>query len=116
MRTSGDVMMTRGTLFPDIDPRRVQGITVPVLLFDGAKSHPFLRLITEELERLLPNHETIVFPEAGHNMWFQAPDVCRKDVEQFLSHATIDSYAWSPIVPPADHTIVESARLAAGAR
>jgi pimeloyl-ACP methyl ester carboxylesterase len=44
----------------------------------------FLGLITEELARLLPNHEIIVFPDAGHQMWYQAPDLCRKDVEAFL--------------------------------
>jgi len=79
-----DVMMTTGTLFPDIEPRTIQRISAPVLLLSGAKSYPFLGLITEELARLLPNREAIILPEAGHQMWYQAPDICRKDVETFL--------------------------------
>jgi non-heme chloroperoxidase len=79
-----DVMLTTGTLFPDIEPRAIQEITVPVLLLSGAKSYPFLALISEELARLLPNREAIILPNAGHQMWYQAPDACRKDVETFL--------------------------------
>ncbi len=79
-----DVMMTTGTLFPDIKSRTIRNITAPVLLLSGAKSYPFLGLITEELARLLPNRETVVLPDAGHQMWYQAPDLCRKDVEAFL--------------------------------
>lgn len=79
-----EVMMTTGTLFPDIQPRTIREITVPVLLLSGAESYPFLRPISEELARLLPNREAIVLPNAGHQMWYQAPDVCRKDVEAFL--------------------------------
>ena len=84
-----DVMMTTGTLFPDIAPRTIRKITTPSLLLSGAKSYPFLGLITEELARLLPNREAIVLPDAGHQMWFQAPDTCRKDVETFLTHVGI---------------------------
>src|ERR1700730_15644748 len=55
-----EVMMTTGTLFPDIQPRTIREITVPVLLLSGAESYPFLRPISEELARLLPNREAIV--------------------------------------------------------
>ncbi len=84
-----DVMMTTGTLFPNIAPRTIRKITIPSLLLSGAKSYPFLGLITEELARLLPNREAIVLPDAGHQMWYQAPDACRKDVEAFLTHVGI---------------------------
>ena len=86
-----DVMMTTGILFPDIEPPTIRRITAPVLLLSGAKSYQFLGLITEELARLLPNRETIVLPDAGHQMWYQAPDVCRRDVETFLVHIGIPS-------------------------
>ena len=79
-----DVMMTTGTIFPDIRPADVRKITVPVLLLSGARSYPFLGLITEELARLIPRNQSIVFPNAGHQMWYQDPDLCRKDVEEFL--------------------------------
>ena len=86
-----DVMMTTGILFPNIEPPTIRRITAPVLLLSGAKSYQFLGLITEELARLLPNRETIVLPDAGHQMWYQAPDVCRTDVETFLFHIGIPS-------------------------
>jgi pimeloyl-ACP methyl ester carboxylesterase len=86
-----DVMMTTGILFPNIEPPTIRRITAPVLLLSGAKSYQFLGLITEELARLLPNRETIVLPDAGHQMWYQAPDVCRRDVETFLVHIGIPS-------------------------
>ena len=79
-----DVMLTTGTLFPDIEPHAIQKITAPVLLLSGAKSYPFLALISQELARLLPNREAIILRDAGHQMWSQAPDACRKDVETFL--------------------------------
>jgi pimeloyl-ACP methyl ester carboxylesterase len=86
-----DVMMTTGILFPNIEPPTIRRITAPVLLLSGAKSYQFLGLITEELARLLPNRETIVLPDTGHQMWYQAPDVCRRDVETFLVHIGIPS-------------------------
>jgi pimeloyl-ACP methyl ester carboxylesterase len=79
-----DVMMTSGTLFPDIAPQTIRKITAPTLLLSGAKSYPFLGPITKELARLLPNRENIVLPDAGHQMWYQEPEVCRRDVETFL--------------------------------
>jgi pimeloyl-ACP methyl ester carboxylesterase len=84
-----DVMMAKGTLFPDIEPQTIRKIRAPVLLLSGAKSYPFLGLIDRELGRLLPHSQTIVFPDAGHQMWLQEPDACRKDVETFLSRSGI---------------------------
>lgn len=94
-----EVMMTTGTLFPDISPTSIQKITVPVLLLSGTKSYPFLGLITEELKRLLPNRENIVLPDAGHQMWYQAPDTCRNGVEAFLARIGIGSSAISGLNP-----------------
>ena len=84
-----DVMMTQGTLFPAIRPKSIQKINVPTLLLSGAKTYPFLVLVTNELARLLPQRESIVFPDAGHQMWYQHPNQCRSDVETFLDHAGI---------------------------
>jgi hypothetical protein len=42
-------------------------------------------VIGRELARLLPRSKTIVFPDAGHQMWLQHPDECRNDVEKFLA-------------------------------
>jgi len=43
-----DLMMTTGILFPDIEPPTIRKITAPVLLLSGAKSYPFLGLISED--------------------------------------------------------------------
>jgi pimeloyl-ACP methyl ester carboxylesterase len=80
-----DVMMTSGTLFPVIPPRAVQKISAPVLILMGAKSYPFLGVIGQELAHLLPRSHTIIFPDAGHQMWLQDPETCRNDVEKFLA-------------------------------
>jgi len=83
-----DVMMTNGTLFPNLEPSSIRKIKAPTLLLSGAKSYPFLGLITEELAHLLPNRENVVLPDAGHQMWYQDPGICRSNVEEFLrSHA-----------------------------
>jgi non-heme chloroperoxidase len=80
-----DVMMTTGTLFPAITRQAVQRISAPVLILMGANSYPFLGVIGRELARLLPKRETIVSPDAGHQMWLQDPEACRRDVEKFSS-------------------------------
>jgi pimeloyl-ACP methyl ester carboxylesterase len=84
-----DVMMTTGTLFPRIPPQEIRKISVPVLILLGAKTYPFLGVISRELARLLPNSKTIVFPDAGHQMWMQDPEACREDVEKFLAASGI---------------------------
>jgi pimeloyl-ACP methyl ester carboxylesterase len=78
-------MMTTGTLFPAITPRVVYRISAPALLLLGARSYPFLGVIGRKLGRRLPRSRTIVFPDAGHQMWLQDPEACRNDVEEFLA-------------------------------
>jgi pimeloyl-ACP methyl ester carboxylesterase len=79
-----DVMMTTGELFPTLDPQVIKNIRTPVLLLSGQKSYPFLGLIDEELTRLLPHNRRIILPGTTHQMWFEQPDECRKDVLEFL--------------------------------
>ena len=79
-----EVMMTTGVLFPAIEPDSIRQIRTPVLLISGAKSFHFLTLIDDELARLLPNSQHLIVPDAGHDMWVQAPKLCRTRVEQFL--------------------------------
>lgn len=81
-----DVMMTKGTLFPDLPPDAVRRIDVPVLMFSGARSYPFLALTDAELARLLPNAQRVVIPGVGHQMWLQKGDICRARTAEFLQH------------------------------
>ena len=79
-----DVMITTGTLFPEIEPQTIRKIRTPVLLFSGAKSYPFLEMITREFGQLLPTSQTIVLPDAGHQVRFRDLEVCRRNVEALL--------------------------------
>ena len=79
-----DVMMTTGELFPEIEPAAIRQLRVPVLVMSGGSSYPFLQYIDQELVRLMPNSKSIVYPDAGHQMWYKYPVLCRNDVEAFF--------------------------------
>ena len=79
-----EVMRPTGTLFPAITPAQVRSIHIPTLVMSGAKSYPFLRLIDDELARLIPRARQVVFARSGHQMWYQQPRDCRRAVEAFL--------------------------------
>jgi pimeloyl-ACP methyl ester carboxylesterase len=81
-----EVMMTAGELFPLIDPAAVRKLRVPVLLMSGGVSYEFIRFIDQELVRLIPNAESIVYPDAGHQMWLKYPRLCRDDSMEFFLH------------------------------
>ncbi|HEX3430471.1 MAG TPA: alpha/beta hydrolase [Rhizomicrobium sp.] len=81
-----DVMMTSGTLFPEISPETVRAISVPVLLMSGGKSFRFLALTDEELEFLIPKCQRIIFGDSGHQMWLQHPDEARGYAEVFFAN------------------------------
>ncbi|MEO7207342.1 MAG: alpha/beta hydrolase [Steroidobacteraceae bacterium] len=83
-----DVMMTRGTLFPELAPSAIHAIHVPMLIMSGGKSYAFLGLIDSELAKLLPDNRRIIFQDAGHQMWMQHPQEARADAEAFFrSHS-----------------------------
>jgi pimeloyl-ACP methyl ester carboxylesterase len=84
-----DAMLPTGELFPTLDPMAVRKIAAPVLLLSGEKSYPFLKLIDEELERLLPKdrRKRIILRGASHRMWFEQPEACRKAVLDFWSRS-----------------------------
>jgi pimeloyl-ACP methyl ester carboxylesterase len=79
-----DVIMTSGTLFPDIDPAAVAHIDLPVMIISRGKSYPFIRLIDRALTALIPGSEHFVLPRDGHQMWYQDPVACRQAVEAFF--------------------------------
>ena len=79
------VMLPNGALFPEIAPEEVRRIRTPVLLMSGGRSYPFLGLIDEELLRLIPRAERIVFSDAGHQMWLKHPDEARGYAETFFA-------------------------------
>jgi hypothetical protein len=50
----------------------------------GGATYPFLQYIDQELVRLLPGSASIVYPDAGHQMWYKYPVLCRNDAEAFF--------------------------------
>ena len=79
-----DVMLTEGELFPDVKPEAVQKIKAPTLLLSGGKTFEFLKLIDEELSRLLPSNQRIVLPGATHHLFYEQPEKCRSVILEFL--------------------------------
>jgi pimeloyl-ACP methyl ester carboxylesterase len=70
-------MLTEGELFPDLKSEEVKRNKAPTLLLSGNKTVEFLKLIDEELGRLLPNNHRIVLPGATHHMFYEQPEKCR---------------------------------------
>jgi pimeloyl-ACP methyl ester carboxylesterase len=80
-----NVMLPKGTLFPEISPDAVRAIRTPTLILSGAKSYPFLALIDNELAKSIRGSSNVVFPDAGHQMWYKHPDECRMLTEDFFA-------------------------------
>jgi pimeloyl-ACP methyl ester carboxylesterase len=78
------VWMTSPEPFPDVEPARVQGLRVPVLLLSGQRTAALHKLIDAELERLLPQVERRVIPGATHDMWNVNPQACQEALLEFL--------------------------------
>jgi len=79
-----EVMLPDGQLFPTIPAKSVRSIHAPILLMSGGKSYPFLALIDTALKDLLPDCHSIVFPDAGHQMWLQHPAEARAAAMDFF--------------------------------
>jgi non-heme chloroperoxidase len=72
------------TPFPDLARDAVRTITAPVLMLSGARTIPIHALIDDELERLLPNCQRVVIPDASHDLWSDQPERCRAATLAFL--------------------------------
>jgi pimeloyl-ACP methyl ester carboxylesterase len=81
--TEWDVMMTKGTLFPDISTKDIHQINIPVLLLSGDSSYPFLNLIDAELHQIIPHNQEVIL-HSGHQMWYTNSDECRALTLDFL--------------------------------
>jgi non-heme chloroperoxidase len=77
-------LITSRDAFPNIDRNAAKGLTVPTLLITGEKTLPEMRMITDELSRLLPNAEVVRIPGATHDMWAEAPEACRNATLKFI--------------------------------
>jgi non-heme chloroperoxidase len=77
-------LTTSRDAFPSLDRDAVRKLNMSILLLSGEKTLPPLRLINEELIRLLPNAERVAVPNATHDMWIEKPEVCGETVRSFL--------------------------------
>jgi pimeloyl-ACP methyl ester carboxylesterase len=73
------------TPFPDLAPDAVRKISAPVLMLSGARTIPIHALVDDELERLLPNCERVVVPDASHDLWSDQAERCRAATLAFLA-------------------------------
>jgi pimeloyl-ACP methyl ester carboxylesterase len=71
--------------FPDLARDAVRGIAAPTLLLSGARTIPLHALVDDELERLVPNRERVVIPDASHDLWADQPERCRAATLEFLA-------------------------------
>ena len=70
--------------FPMLDRDVVRGLKVPTLLITGEKTLNPLRMIIEELSRVMPAAERVTIPGATHDMWLEEPEACGKATLSFL--------------------------------
>ena len=70
--------------FPMVDRDAVRGLKVPTLLITGEKTLNPLRMIIEELSRVMPGAECVTISGATHDMWLQEQEACGKATLSFL--------------------------------
>jgi non-heme chloroperoxidase len=61
--------------FPNLDPARVRGLSVPTLILSGGKNAGEMNdLIDGRLHALIPGAERVIIPDASHEMFLDAPE------------------------------------------
>jgi pimeloyl-ACP methyl ester carboxylesterase len=81
-------LTTSRDAYPPVERRLVEKIKKPVLILCGEKTLRIHQLVNSVLERLLKGNkdtERFTVLGAGHDMWGEQPEVCRKVVLEFLS-------------------------------
>jgi pimeloyl-ACP methyl ester carboxylesterase len=78
-------LTTSRDAFPPLARKEAGKIRLPALVMAGDHSLELLKLIAEELERVLPNARRVVLPGATHEMWNEFPEACRQILFSFLS-------------------------------
>ncbi len=63
----------------------VKRLTVRTLMLSGENSYPLGKLIDAELERVLPNEQRVIVPEATHETCNEQPAFCVQAIRAFLA-------------------------------
>ena len=74
-------------LGPDvlIDPKRLKGITCPVMLIAGSVDEIFPCAMLKKLSGLFPDAAFKEFEGLGHSVYFEDPDAFNRTVEAFIA-------------------------------
>lgn len=73
--------------FPEVKGDRIRALTVPILLLSGGKNAGgFNDLIDGHIERLSPNAERVVIPDASHEMFLDFPEESARAMLDFFRH------------------------------
>lgn len=67
-----------------LDPDALRSVSAPVLLSQGATSHPINSRIVEQLAGVLPNARRVTLPDAGHVPHMTHPDAYAEMVAEFV--------------------------------
>ncbi len=92
-------LVTSDDMFPALERSGVQKIQVPVLMLSGENSPRFIKLIDDDLERILPEarRQRVTIRGASHAMWSQQPEACRRAVLEFIRGQSSQSETPQPI-------------------
>ena len=71
--------------FPNLSKDKVRRLSVPILIVTGENTLRILKLINEELARLLPKAERVTIPNAGHGSARENPQAFNEAVLSFLA-------------------------------
>jgi pimeloyl-ACP methyl ester carboxylesterase len=77
-----------GSGFPPLHDEDVRSVTIPVLLLTGDQSPAFLHRLTERLNDLLPNAQTVRIPHASHLMHEENQAAVNAAILKFLTAQT----------------------------
>ena len=80
-----ELLTDAGEYMPVFSDEQIHSAQLPVLLLDGQKSPRLFSLITDELERLLPDTYRVIIPGAGHAMHIANPAFYNGVLEEFLT-------------------------------
>jgi pimeloyl-ACP methyl ester carboxylesterase len=69
---------------PDLAKQKVRRLKMPVMIIRGENTFEMARVIVEELERVLPNAELVIIPNAGHGSPREDPKAFTDAVSRFL--------------------------------
>jgi len=72
------------TFMPEIGCEELRGISVPTLLLTGERSPGLFHIITDQLERCIPNTRRVEIPRAGHAMHIGNADAYNRALLDFL--------------------------------